>query len=113
MTLVKLIPLLTMALLFGVIVAENRFGYRSPSSARVVLRDGAAQWKRAAVKWNDHIRYGGMFLFWGGSSAFAVQVRRQPGEESLLLLGVAGVGVLLYLIALGWRVYVTKSDLVV
>ena len=112
MSFVKLIPLLTMALLFGVIVAESKFGYRSPSSARIVLRVGAAVWKKKFVEWNDHLRYGGMFLFWIGSSAFAMQVRRQPGEENLLLLGVAGIGALLYLVALGWRVYVTESDLV-
>lgn len=111
MNAMKLIPLVTLALLFGLLVAENKLGYRSPQSKGVQLRADAAKWKRAIVQWNDQVRYAGLFLLWFGSNAFALQVRRQPGDESLGLLGVAACGVVIYLFAFSWPIYVRKSDM--
>jgi hypothetical protein len=111
MDFVVFIPWLTFALLIGVLVLENKFGFRSPRTEGVVLRAAAPWWKKALVKWNDHFRYCGIFLFWIASNAFAVQARRAPGEETFLLLGVAGLGVVIYLVPVMWRTYVTRSDL--
>jgi hypothetical protein len=105
----KLVPLASIAIMFFLIFVENKYG-EGHSSAGTTLRDGAASWKKIVIGWNDHIRYGGIFIFFLGSSFFSMQVRRQPGEESFLLLAVAGVGVLIFFIALGLRIYVARSD---
>lgn len=110
MTEVKLIALFTLAILFGALFTESKFGLQSPRSAGIQLRADTAEWKKTLVRWHDHIKYGGLFLLWLGSCAFAIQVRRQPGEHSFVLLAVAASGIAVYLIAVAWRLYVGESD---
>jgi hypothetical protein len=110
MNVIKVIPLMTLVLLFGLLVAENKLGYQSPQRKGIKLCADVAGWKKVLVLWNDHVRYGGLFLLWFGSNAFALQVRRQPGEESVVFLGVAALGIVMYMVAFSWPVYVRKSD---
>lgn len=106
---VMLVPLATMAIMFCLIFVENKYG-EGHSTAKITVRDDAAWWKKIVVAWNTHIRYGGIAIFFLGSAFFSMQIRRMPGEESFLLLAVAGVGVFIFFIALVLRSYVARSD---
>ena len=110
MQVVTLIPFITLAALFGLLVLENRLGYRSPHIVGVTVKTTAVWWKKALVRWNNHIRYGGLFLFWLGSNAFAIQLRRDPDNLHFAVLGIAGIGVLVYAWGFTWRRFLVVHD---
>jgi hypothetical protein len=106
----KLALLIGLAAMYGLIAVDNRFGYRSPQSVGVTVEETAALWRKVLVRWNDHVRYGGLFLFAMGLSAFGVLVRRNPSSSKLVPIVIAGIGVLIYAYGLAWRWFVTVRD---
>ena len=94
----------------AVVFVENRFGCRSPQSLSVTIDEAAVWWKKVLVRWNDHVRYSGIFLSWLGLCAFLNMVRRQPTDSRLVPVAIAGIGVLIYAWGLAWRWFVTVRD---
>ena len=94
----QMIPWLTLVLLYFLIVLERKLelhlfklNYEVPATA--------SWFKRFFARRSDHIRYGALFIFWLAANVFAMQIRRQPGEEWFFLLAIAAGGLLVYFVA--------------
>lgn len=110
MNILKWVVLCNLVLLFVMLVVEARFGDRSLGRSKRVLNDDATFLGKLVGGWNRHVRFACIFVFGFGSAVFANQVRYQRGEESLLLLWIAGGGFVLYFVALGLRGYFARSN---
>jgi len=106
----RLVLAIGLVVMFGLVVADNRIGYRDPQWAGVTVNATAAWWKKVLVRWNDHVRFGGLLIFSLGMSADAVLVRHHQPDIYPVPMVIAGIGLLLYAWAFAWRRLLTVRD---